>query len=141
MDSFMKLSNDGGAGNDNGSQEAMPVIEKFRHPICFDFGGTAGERSSEDSPYPQGVGASYDEIELTSECWTGQPAIILHSNGTQKVMPFSWDSWLQISQQMYEIWKASSPARPRPTIDELEKILASEEDTPVTINPDGSITA
>ena len=29
----------------------------------------------------------------------------------------------------------------RPTIDELEKILHSEEDTPIVINPDGSITA
>ncbi len=28
----------------------------------------------------------------------------------------------------------------RPTIDELEKILNSEENTPITINPDGSIT-
>jgi hypothetical protein len=31
--------------------------------------------------------------------------------------------------------------KPRPTIDELEKILHSEEDTPITINPDGSISA
>jgi hypothetical protein len=29
----------------------------------------------------------------------------------------------------------------RPTIAELEKILATEDDTPVTIQPDGSITA
>ena len=29
----------------------------------------------------------------------------------------------------------------RPTIDELEKILNSEEDIPAIINPDGSITA
>jgi uncharacterized protein YeaO (DUF488 family) len=29
----------------------------------------------------------------------------------------------------------------RPTIDELEKILNSEEKTPITINPDGSVTA
>jgi hypothetical protein len=29
----------------------------------------------------------------------------------------------------------------RPTIDELEAILNSEEDTPITVNPDGSITA
>lgn len=29
----------------------------------------------------------------------------------------------------------------RPTVEELEAILNSEDDTPVTINPDGSITA
>jgi hypothetical protein len=29
----------------------------------------------------------------------------------------------------------------RPTIAELEAILNSEEDTPITVNPDGSITA
>ena len=37
--------------------------------------------------------------------------------------------------------RISAFPKPRPTIDELEKILNSEENTPITINPDGSITA
>jgi hypothetical protein len=31
--------------------------------------------------------------------------------------------------------------KPRPTIAELDAILNSEEDTPITVNPDGSISA
>jgi len=32
-----------------------------------------------------------------------------------------------------------APTKPRPTIDELEKILASEEKPKIVVNPDGSI--
>jgi hypothetical protein len=37
--------------------------------------------------------------------------------------------------------RGESKKPPRPTIEELEAILDSEENVPLTINPDGSITA
>lgn len=37
--------------------------------------------------------------------------------------------------------RISAFPKPRPTIAELEVILNSEEDTPITVNPDGSISA
>lgn len=43
-----------------------------------------------------------------------------------------------------ERWYSREPSligEPKPTVAELEAILNSEDDTPVTINPDGSITA
>ena len=39
------------------------------------------------------------------------------------------------------LYRRLEPARPRPTVDELEKLLNSDEDCEVFVLPDGSISA
>ncbi len=80
------------------------VVEKYRHPIEIDIGGTMGVPDPEGCPYFRGTGAHYDEIEIVPPTKESSALLVLRrGEQIERVWPVTSGFLERMGKTMLEV--------------------------------------